>query len=678
MYHLLHSQVHERHMLTYCQYIVAAGNLQDTGLELAHYDSHASAAGLWLDEINDFKTCQVTLLNKMHVNLESTYRSFKVTATERDIEHLFEDSAFRTEAIAIMRRESVSRLKSQDPDMWPRYGMRFRDYIRLKKDMKVVEDLFEELQVGKKPMHANDWEISPKGDSILDFPNTGTDIPPLKFRVLSHVLVEFSPLFAQMFAADVSEVAIDPEMINDLPKESYRKTLKDGSEVTVYRMPQVEANEHEALTTLLHAAHLHNDKVPQKLEFNAFVSIAEVCLRYRCTSPVEWAVESRWLSHWQDAIGDQMREDHLLFISYVFNLEEVFTRTSKEVILHLEDEDELQEKTLWPKEVREKIKAMRTAKMSQIQQCCNGVIQGYLRSGHTGSHHSIGIGPLQPSSTPRCPKRSHTCDAQNLGWAMMIFNELGTLPNIAGNSAYQTLACQPGRSLQSVVKELQKISSTPNLHSEVCDFTMSFRSVIRDLYSSIQGLTLDEVKRRKKSRAAPSSPPHVHELPVLSLSPANCSLSTDDGRSSSFSLASGHGPSTDENSTHSLSHAQTFTFRDPSDRRGSIATSNSNNSGDSDLPPFGSSVSPLTHTPNNDGLPLSKKELDHILFSKPSNNNSEGRVRSNPGVLWYPGSTNEKFHPDTRQGFKEMLPVTEAKYLREEQDRDLLTRPVGI
>lgn len=658
----------------------------DVALELAHYDSHTSTAELWLELINDFKTCQEALRDKIQNNLESIYRTYNKNATDENVGRLFDDNHFRAEAIKAMRRESLARLKSLDPDMWPRYDMRFRDLKRLMKDLKIVEDLIEESEVGTTTTHKRDYEISQKGDTILDFPNTGAkDIPPLRFRVLSHVLAEFSPLFAQMFATDASEVAIDPEMINDLPKASYRQMLKDGSEVTVHRMPQVEANVHEALTTLLHAAHLHTDKVPQNLEFDAFVSIAEVCLRYRCTSPVEWAVESRWLSQMQDAIGDQMREDHLLFISYVFNLEEVFTQTSKEVILHLTDEDELQEKTLWPKDIRDKILAMRTAKLSQIQQCCNSVVQGYLRPGRTDTSHGAGAGSLQLSSVPKCPKHFHTCDAKNLGWTMLQFNELSVLPNVVGYPIYTPLASQPNRSLQSVVQDLQKIASTPDLHSDVCDFAPSFRGAIGDLYDSIQGLTLSDVKGQSKGRheLAKTTSPQIHELPALVRPPMNHSLSAssiiDGGRSSPFSMVSGQGQSTDDaDSAHSHPQQYNISAHNAYDRPSSTATDQSNSSATSSTYRIGSPVSPLTRISDEaTSSPLSKEELDHILYSKPSNS-SDGKIRGSTGVLWYPRSTNEKFFPEAKKGVKEKLPGGQEKYLREEQDKDFMTRPARV
>jgi hypothetical protein len=612
--------------------------------------------------INEYKASQETLLEKLHDSITSTYLTFQTSATEEDIQRLFTNRQFREEVISRMRNASVHRVKSADPEVWPRYTMRFRDCQRLSKDIKQVKDLLEagSEALGNDSHRMRETDISPKGDTVLEFANVATKLhPPLRFRVLSHVLAEFSPLFAQMFAADSSRHDIPPDMISELPQSSYKQTLKDGSEVTVYRMPQLELNSNGALTTLLHAAHLHNSKVPMKLAFEEFVSIAEVCLRYRCTSPVEWAVESRWLSQWQDAIGNELLEDHLLFISYVFNLGDIFLKTTKSVILNISDDDNLQSKVLWPKEIRDKISAVRMAKLAQIRDCCNNTIREYLRPSRADSGRTSSNGSLQLTSTPKCPRKSHECDAMNLGWLMLVFGELGVLPNAFKSGYYTGFDTVSTRSLKDLIHSLQLASSPPSLHSEVCDYAPAFRSAISDILHSISGLSLAEVHGKHEFPISSSDipVPGVYEMLASTHRPSlvslnHSSINSDDGD---------FGPKNER--IYGQNDRNTRGSHD-NDFRSSLSAESS---ASSEHYRVHSPVSPLATQPpifGNSTRNISSEETQQILYPNPLRISSPGTNPHSAGI-----GANEKFSLESKLAPKEVLHIEDVKYLPQGRGR---------
>ena len=385
-----------------------------------------------------------------------------------------------------------------------------------------------------------EYDISTRGDAVLEFANMtpdrkpSTNEPVLRFRVSSHMLAETSPIFARMFSGHHDES--DPHASDDmadqlpaLPPASY--VCKDGSEARLYRMPQKEFNREGALEILLHAAHLHNDRIPREVEFEQFVAIAEACLRYMCTLPLELFVEHLWLPQWMH-MGAEAMPDGLLLISYVFGSRSLFTRMTKSAVLNIRDERELQMKP-WPQKIKDKVWAVRCAKMAQLHTCCMSTVQEYIRAptraiddeepvvdlpkrasifeidspspspGHTPSPAPAELSAppppnLFPSSTPRCPKGSHECDANNLGFLLLVLSELQLLPIIMkpGILAHMSDAHQtPKRSLAQLVKVLRSMPSPPNsIHrGGVCDPAPAFRTAISDIYNSVAGLTLFDV-----------------------------------------------------------------------------------------------------------------------------------------------------------------------------------------
>jgi hypothetical protein len=416
-------------------------------------------------------------------------------------------------------------------EQFPNYEIRFRNYERVKQELCDITDLLQTGESGISPGRVvQEIVISPRGDAILEFANIDAESEPvLRFHVSSFMLAETSPIFAGMFARHSGAMeAYDDDITTQLPLPPTRYICKDGSEANLYRMPQLEHNRERSLEILLHAAHLHNDKVPREVSFEQFVAIAEVCLRYKCTSPLELYVEHRWLPAWMHKATDDM-PDGLLVISYAFGLRQLFTRMSKTTILNIEDERELQEKP-WAQSIKDKIWAVRCAKMAQVQACCINAVQDYLRP---PSQTAVGgsepiptpastmsldlrrntspssVAPSLPipsspvilTSSPRCPKGSHWCDATNLGWLMLVFGELQLLPTIMKPTVLSHLSYAqqpPRRSLAQVVDVLRTVASPPHpVHrGGVCDPAPAFRAAINDIYNSVSGLTLYDVSGR--------------------------------------------------------------------------------------------------------------------------------------------------------------------------------------
>jgi len=437
------------------------------------------------------------MLENLRTSLLITYKAYEPEATERGLEAFLSDKVLRKNLIIKWRDTSVHRMKSEKLLFWEQYKIRSLNFDKLKLDLQAIENLFDMADAGEAPdMAIRQYTIAKTGDTILEFANAASEIYPiLRFRVSSHLLAENSSLFSHILSPLHQARNAPLDMIGDLPPPPSRHTCKDGMEVKVYRMPQIELNENEALTILLHAAHMHRDKVPREIDFRVFVSIAEVCLRYRCTAPLEDKVEYQWLPQYVHMSGDEYR-DGLLLISYVFGDQTAFKRMSKAAILNTFDEAEIDSKTQWPQAVREKVKAVRNAKLAQIHACCTNAIEEYFRPPLENTDRRSSIGSLTMTTIPRCPRGSHLCDATNLGWLMLVYNELRVLPSIMKNVGFQDLPKSPRRSIKELVDCLRLMPSAPQVHSGICDYAPAFRSAINDICNSISGLTLWEVSGR--------------------------------------------------------------------------------------------------------------------------------------------------------------------------------------
>ncbi|KAF5534960.1 hypothetical protein FMEXI_11041 [Fusarium mexicanum] len=469
----------------------------------------------WLSSVRDWKNYLESLADACRTSLIETYKNNERDATPEQVEALFTNKRFRKEAVQRMRNASVTRVMSADPQFFPKYEMRFYDYERIKQELNEIRQLLQTGESGISPDRTiKEFAISQRGDAILEFANNAPGCvhsdPALRFRVSSYMLAETSPIFARMFAGHSSSLHLydDDDISTLLPLPPTKYFCKDGSEAKLYRMPQVELNHLCSLEILLHAAHMHNEMVPREIEFEQFVAIAECCMRYKSTSPLELIVEHRWLPQWMHKGADDM-PDGLLVISYAFGLRRLFSRMSKTTILNLVDEKELLAKP-WPQKIKEKIWAVRCAKMAQIHECCVSTIREYMREPtHNtlegseelsldirASFSSDSLPPTMLTSSPRCPKGSHWCDATNLGWLMLLYNEMNLLPHIMAPDVLSHLPrTQPQpKSLAQIVDALRRIPAPPTpVHRGVCDPGPMFRSAISDIYNSVLGLTLFDI-----------------------------------------------------------------------------------------------------------------------------------------------------------------------------------------
>ncbi|CAG8957700.1 hypothetical protein HYFRA_00000035 [Hymenoscyphus fraxineus] len=454
--------------------------------------------------IREYQSIQENMAENFRACLLATYLKNEPGASEQQMEVFLEDGTLRKSLIARWRETSIHAMKSEKLLFWEQFKIRSLNFDKLKLDLQAIAQLFDapNLDAANPNTIVREFVISENGDTILEFGNKGPeDYPTLKFRVSSHHLAESSPFFAEMLLPKPSYTR-NNSTDGQFPGPPIRILNKDGTEVKVYRMPQIELNRHEALTMVLHAAHGHNTKVPRHIDFPVFVSVAEVCLRYQCTSPLELHVEHRWLPPLlTNTNASENSPEGLLLISYAFGHRELFTRMSKIAILDALDDEEIQENELWPQLVKDKIKNIRAAKLAQIHECCTKALRDYLNPPMHLSDNArkSSVGSLEMTTTPRCPKRSHLCDATNLGWLMMVYNELHILPNLMDKVDFSGLPQPPRRSLKRLVNSLRLMPSAPQVnevHSGVCDYAPSLRSAIDDIYNSITGLTLHDVTGR--------------------------------------------------------------------------------------------------------------------------------------------------------------------------------------
>ncbi|OAR01324.1 hypothetical protein LLEC1_05282 [Akanthomyces lecanii] len=478
------------------------------------------AAELWMGPIRDWIACVEALNEAFRTSLADTYKAYEKDATHEMIESLFHNKRFRREAVTRMRNASVTRVLAPDPQFFPKYEIRFRNYEKAKQELLDIRQIVQAAESGIAPSReVREFAISARGDAVLEFVNTHAGCSPndpvLRFRVSSYMLAETSPIFARMFSGHASSLHLHEaeDITAQLPPPPSKYYCKDDTETWLYRMPQRETNNLRSLEILLHAAHMHNENVPRDISFDQFVAIAECSIRYKSTSPLELMVEHRWLPQWMHRGADDM-PDGLLIISYAFGSRGLFSRMSKSAILHLVDEKDLQSKP-WPQKIRDKIWAVRSAKIAQLHDCCTAALQEYTRpptSEPTVAAEteeppptiwgSLGtVAPQNPTlaltTTPRCPKGSHWCDATNLGWLMMVFNNIYMLPTVMQSKALTGEPELPfaAKSVAQIVDLLRLLPSPPApVHrGGVCDPIPSFRTAVADIYNSVTGLTLFDI-----------------------------------------------------------------------------------------------------------------------------------------------------------------------------------------
>lgn len=205
-----------------------------------------------------------------------------------------------------------------------------------------------------------------------------------------------------------------------------------------------------------------------------------------------------------------------------------------------------------------RIWAVRKAKLAQIYSLCTSGVQEYFRPpmGNqpfsfprtTGSQshaepaalqsrsrvsklrhtvtspepHSYTPSIFSLSSDPRCPKGNHACDAANLGWLLLVLNELHLLSAVMRPVALtQSQQLAPRRSLAQLLDALRSVPGPPCQHPGhvgVCDPAPTFRSAVNDVYNSITGLTLFEVDGRRHgwalSKGKVDEPQDVLQVPL--------------------------------------------------------------------------------------------------------------------------------------------------------------------
>ncbi|KAG6147989.1 hypothetical protein E4U28_005524 [Claviceps purpurea] len=487
---------------------------------------------VYLNAMRDWRGCLESLCDAFRSSLTDTYKSYERDATPEMLDLLFTSKKFRRDAVHRMRNASVTRMLSADPQFFPRYEIRFRNYERVKRELIEARQLLQSAESGILPTRqVQEFIMSPQGDAMLEFANHATASSPrvdpvLRFRVSSTALADTSPIFARMFSGRSSSLHLhEAEDIQPcLPPSPTPYMCQDGTEAQLYRMPQYEINRLQSFEVLMHAAHMHTELVPNTVSFERFVAIAECSLRYKSTSPLERVVQENWLPQWMHRGADM--PDELLVISYAFGMRELFTRMSKRMILSLVDEKDLQTRP-WPQKIRDKIWAVRCAKLDQIYACCTSTILEYLpRPTYHQANISVDSNHQPPSNNaamstsptmtatstpllslpPRCPRGSHGCDAANLGWLLLNFNEMHLLPHILQPSllshshahahAHTSPQQPPPRSLAHTIGISRRMPSpvvSPMHHSGICDPSLAFRAAIDDIHSSIHGLTLHDI-----------------------------------------------------------------------------------------------------------------------------------------------------------------------------------------
>jgi hypothetical protein len=482
----------------------------------------------WLAAIHGYQAAQRGMYDALRNHILAVFQEYQPYSSETQARAFLADKEMRKRVIAHLREISIHKMRSEKLLFWEQFRIRSLNFHTLSQDILAIEQLFAvadpDIATGNKP--TREYVMSKDGDTILEFRNaTSPEHPIVRFRVSSHLLAAASPLFTHIFSSSQQEKGTQVDMIDDLPSPPTKHICDDKMEVNVYRMPQLELNNNEALTILLDAAHMNKHKVPKEIDFPTFVSVAEVCLRYRCLPvQIELQVEYKWLPQWiHMASDDSSGRDGLLLISYVFGCRGIFARMSKSAILNATDEAEIDSKIIWPQTIRERIKAIRATKIAQIQTCCTNAVGEYFRPPQDSTDRPTSVGSLALTMVPRCPRRSHLCDATSLGWLMLVYSELRILPTIMSSAGFHDLPEPPRRSLKELLDCLRLMPSTPEVHSGVCDYAPAFRSAINDIYNSVSGLILEEVGSVLLSQGGadstkdvdPAPFPDLHELDTV-------------------------------------------------------------------------------------------------------------------------------------------------------------------
>ncbi|KAI5924509.1 hypothetical protein F4810DRAFT_127580 [Camillea tinctor] len=474
--------------------------------------------------VREWERCLQELSEAIRKSLQDTYNEHNQHPTPEGFERICKDKMARKDTIKSMRDISVSKVLSEDLGFFPKYDIRFRNYDQMKKDLALMHPQVPTPEPEISPEREIVTRIiSASGDVMLEFANRDApSYPVFRFRVSSSVLADKSSFFKRLFNSDAKSISDDHVFHHG---QQSLPTSLFGSDVKLYSLPETELNRKDSLEILLHAAHGENNRLPRDIEFEQFVAIAEVCLRYHCTSPLEYSVEVSWLPQWADKTVPAMR-DGLLLISYAFGLPADFTHLSRAAILHTPDDAALDAKP-WPQPIRDQIRARRHAYTAQVYDRCRALLREYTTPAEYADPDALPGGILQPVGKTRCARGYPECDAANLGWIVMCLRDLGVLPHVLlvpapspSPSATNLLPPQshpppppPKRSLAQLLGALSRMTSHVHAHGGVaCDFAPAFRLEMRDIEACVEGLRLADVP----SPSASSAPSHGQGFWALS------------------------------------------------------------------------------------------------------------------------------------------------------------------
>lgn len=356
-----------------------------------------------------------------------------------------------------------------------------------------------------------------KGDTILQFEDRVSPILPiLRFRVSCRPLAESSPYFAQMFRSrlpnktgiNVPESGFSEQLAIELLEPPEKHIDADGKEVFKYRIPQTKLNMGESLSIFFHAAHSH--MLPRRIDLSLLTSIAELCLMYRCTSVVEYFVERHWVPPLLRSTENETdSREALLFVSFVFGLQSLFTGLSSSIILETTHETEILKVALWPQSLRSIIIFAREDLFSQIYTYCTTAMKVFLRI-EDGSGASSAESRVFATNL-RCTEGSQTCDEINLGWMTMVFNVLGLHPGLENDIGMRNLS---PRSLKTIIDQLASFPSAAGLDHELCDYAPALRRAVKEIQTDFSGLTLGKMTEKWED-ALPKPPNLEYGLPKL-------------------------------------------------------------------------------------------------------------------------------------------------------------------
>ncbi|KAI0475969.1 hypothetical protein GGR56DRAFT_674476 [Xylariaceae sp. FL0804] len=497
--------------------------------------STGSAAGLatspedQLEALRGWEDCLELLHDTLVGSLQDTYNEYEINPTPEGFRKICADKTARTHAIERMRT-GHSDFKSSfiGPDFFSKYESRLQSYEGVQRDLAEMRGLLHAGESGISPDRTLiELTISAMGDTMLEFANTEErNASVYRFRVSSHVLGETaSPIFTQIFKPG-SRFTPGVEDSQALPPPPVRYHCRDGSEVKLYRMPQVEVNAEHALEILLHAAHMHHDKIPKTVHFGQLVAIAEACMRYQCHAPLLLAVEHLWLPQWQQQQQQQQRalmtaatSDGLLLVSFAFGLARDFARLTRNAILGVADRAALQDKP-WPRKIKDRIWDVREAKVEEVYAECrrtlNELTAATARSHPRPSDLVLAGGGgggrrRRPGCCCCCRAQGDSgaaCSAANLGCFMARLGELDLLRQIVPSLDHLRMP-PPRRSLLQLIDALRSTEGPTGAppHGQgdggggacasCCDFAPAFRRAVGDIARGVEGLTFLEVAGRR-------------------------------------------------------------------------------------------------------------------------------------------------------------------------------------